>query len=294
MDRPPFELRPLETFEDMVQAEALQRKVWPGSETDIVPAHIALAISQHGGVVLGAFDGERLVGYIIGFIGTDRHSPGRVAMARLKHCSHQMGVDPEYRGQGIGLALKVAQREAVLRQGIRLITWTYDPLLSLNAHLNIRKLGAVCNTYIENAYGQMRDALNVGIPSDRFEVDWWVTSRRVEQRLEGSRAPLDLAHFLGAGAEKVNTSRLGENGLLYPGKEVDEPRGTLALVEIPPDFLAIKREVPELALTWRMHTREIFKHLFDRGYIVVDFIYLRGERYPRSYYLLAHGEGTLG
>jgi len=264
-----FELRPLDTFEDMVQAEALQRKVWPGSETDIVPAHMALAISHHGGVVIGAFDGERLIGYIIGFIGTDRHSPGRVAMARLKHCSHQMGVDPEYRGQGIGLALKVAQREAVLRQGIRLITWTYDPLLSLNAHLNIRKLGAVC-------------------------VDWWVTSRRVEQRLEGSRAPLDLAHFLGAGAEKVNPSRLGEDGLLYPGEEVDEPQGTLALVEIPPDFLAMKREAPKLALAWRMHTREIFKRLFERGYIVVDFIYLREERYPRSYYLMAHGEGTLG
>ena len=82
--------------------------------------------------------------------------------------------------------------------------------------------------------------------------------------------------------------------MLYPGEEVDEPQGTLALVEIPPDFLAMKREAPKLALAWRMHTREIFKRLFERGYIVVDFIYLREERYPRSYYLMAHGEGTLG
>lgn len=289
-----IELRPLETIEEMFQTEALQRKVWPGSETDVTPAHVALAISHHGGVVIGAFDGERLVGYVIGFIGTDRHSPGRVAMARLKHYSHQLAVDPEYHGRGIGVALKKAQREAVMRQGIRLITWTYDPLLSLNAYLNVRKLGVVCNTYIENAYGQMRDGLNVGIPSDRFEVDWWITSRRVEERLRGERAPLDLAHFLGAGAEKVNSSRLAEDGLPYPSGQVEEPAGNLVLVEIPPDFLRLKQQAPEVALSWRMHTREIFQHLFKAGYMVVDFISLREERFPRSYYLLAHGEGTLG
>ena len=86
--------------------------------------------------------------------------------------------------RGIGLQLKTAQREAVLAQGIELITWTYDPLESRNAYLNIQKLGAICKLYRRNEYGDMLDELNQGMPSDRFEVEWWINSRRVSQRVD--------------------------------------------------------------------------------------------------------------
>ena len=68
-------------------------------------------------------------------------------------------------------------------RGIDLITWTYDPLLARNVQLNIAKLGAVCNTYLANLYGEMRDGLNAGLPSDRFQLDWWIATRRVADRL---------------------------------------------------------------------------------------------------------------
>jgi predicted GNAT superfamily acetyltransferase len=287
-------IRPATTAAEMAEIEELQRIVWPGSDLDVVPAHLLLTVAQNGGVVLVAAQGERIVGFVMGFLGTDEHSPNRVAMARLKHCSHMLGVHPDYRGRGIGLALKRAQREAVVEQGIRLVTWTYDPLMSENAHLNIRRLGAVSRSYKREVYGAMRDALNQGLPSDRLQVDWWVTSNRVESRLEGARPPLDLAHYLSAGAQRLNSAGLGDDGLARPGERAEDPKQSLALLEIPPDFLDLKRADLGLAAAWRSLTREIFEKAFAAGYVATDFVYLKGEKFPRSYYVLSHGEATLG
>lgn len=289
-----LEIRPLSTPDEMRLVEDLQRAVWAGDETEIVPAHMLLAVAHAGGVVLGAFEGGRLVGMVFGFLGTDSAHPERVAMARLKHCSHMLAVDPAARNRGIGYRLKLAQRQALLKQGIRLATWTYDPLLSLNAHLNIRRLGAVCRTYVRDAYGAMRDALNVGLPSDRFEVEWWVTSHRVGERLQQRRPPLDLAHFLDAGAQKLNPTGLRSDGWPEPPASFAAAGANLLLVEIPPDFLGLKAADPALGRAWREHSRELFEDVFARGYLVTDFVYLRGEASPRAYYVLSHGESTFG
>jgi predicted GNAT superfamily acetyltransferase len=235
-----------------------------------------------------------MVGLVVGFLGTDSSTPERVAMARLKHCSHMLGVLPEYAGRGIGFQLKTAQLEAVVKQGVRLVTWTYDPLLSRNAHLNIRRLGAICRTYIKEVYGAMRDALNAGDASDRFQVDWWVTSPRVASRIKGKRAPLDLAHFLAAGAQELNPASLGSDDLPRPCASPASPENTLALVEIPSDYPELRALDAHLGRAWREQTRSIFTEAFDAGYIVTDFVHLKGGRLPRSYYVLSHGESTLG
>lgn len=287
-------IRPLETMEDMVLVEDLQLKVWPGSERDVVPGHILITLAHNGATLLGAFDGEQLAGFVLGFPGFDPQTPDRVAMARLKHCSHMLGVDPGYQGRGIGLSLKLAQRVDVEAQGIRLITWTYDPLLSKNAHLNIRRLGGLARTYMRDAYGEMRDGLNQGVASDRFLVEWWITSPRVVSRVERARAPLDLANFLAAGATKVNPAVLRHDDLLAPAESLQPMEGNLLLVEIPSDFEDIKERDPGLAAAWRSHTREVFETAFSLGLIATDFVHLSEERYPRSYYLLIQGEGTLG
>ncbi len=289
-----MEIRALTTIEEVNQAEELQRQIWPGSETDVVPGHLLITIENNGGILLGAFEGDRIVGFVLGFLGVDVGSPDRVAMARLKHCSHMLGVHPDYRGRGIGLELKLAQRRLVIGQGIRLVTWTYDPLQSRNAYLNIRRLGALCQRYKVDAYGAMRDSLNEGVASDRFEIDWWITSSRVEARIEGKRPPLDLAHFLAAGARKINPASLGKDDLPHPPSSLEEMGPNLLLVEIPPDFDRIKQVDLELARAWREHTRALFQEAFGLGYIVTDFVYLGEEQIPRSYYLLSHGEGTLG
>jgi len=182
----------LESPEEMALIESLQRAVWPGSETDVVPAHMLVTAVHNGGIVAGAFVDEQLIGFVFGFPGIESTPDG----PRPKHCSHMMGIHPDHRDSGIGFALKRAQWQMVRHQGLDHITWTYDPLLSRNAYLNIAKLGAVCNMYRRSEYGEMRDGLNAGLPSDRFQVDWWIHTRRVERRLsKRPRRPLKLDNF---------------------------------------------------------------------------------------------------
>jgi predicted GNAT superfamily acetyltransferase len=278
-------IRLLDNCEQMSAVEALQRLVWPGSETDVIPTHMLLATAHNGGLVMGAYTGDRLIGVVYGFPGIYQTPDG----PRLKHHSHILGVDPAYAGQGIGFALKRAQWQWVRKQGIDRITWTYDPLLSRNAHLNIARLGAVCNCYLRSEYGKMRDGLNQGLPSDRFQVDWWVNSDRVKHRLSRrSRPALRLDHFLSAGVPIFSAPRDGE-GFPHPQNDLIQTTGSLFLVEIPSDFLEIRRSDPALALEWRMFSRQAFEDAFSDGFWVTDFV-LHNDR---SFYVLADGSATL-
>ena len=181
-----FTIRLIETPEEMRLVEELQRVVWPDSETDVVPLHMLITAVHNGGLVLGAFVEEKMIGFVFGFPGLDTTPDG----PRPKHCSHMMGIHPDHRDGGVGFALKRAQWQMVRHQGLDHITWTYDPLLSRNAYLNIAKLGAVCVTYRRSEYGDMRDGLNAGLPSDRFQVDWWINTQRVQKQTgQTSRAP---------------------------------------------------------------------------------------------------------
>lgn len=286
---PKFDIRTLETPEEMALVEELQRQVWPGSETDVVPAHVLLTVAHNGGLVLGAFDGEKLVGNAWGFPGLYEVPDG----PRPKHCSHQLGVLPEYRDSGVGFALKRAQWQMVRQQGLDRITWTYDPLLSRNAYLNIARLGAVCNTYLREVYGEMRDGLNVGLPSDRFQVDWWIHTPRVERRLGlRPRRELTMEHYSLAEIPALYEVTVPDSGLIRPPGSVPDLAGPLALLEIPSDFLALKQADFSLAKDWRFFTRNAFEVAFTAGYLVTDFIYEKKPR-PRSLYVLADGESSL-
>ena len=240
--------------------------------------------------MLGAYDGEILVGFVFGFPGFEY----KADHIELQHCSHMAGVLPDYQDSGVGFLLKRAQWQMVRRQGIERITWTYDPLQSRNAKLNITKLGAVCNTYFPNYYGELRDEINWGIPSDRFQVDWWLNSSRVIRRLSKSpRKKLDLAHYLSANITRLNETHLNAAGLIAPRQHnLSFSSKQLLLLEIPADFPAIKAADPVLAFDWRMHTRIIFEEVFTAGYLVTDFVFLPGSQ-PRSYYVLSYGDGTL-
>lgn len=285
-----IDIRPIETHADYEAVEALQRAVWPGSETDVVPRHMLKTAAQNGGLVLGAFAGPVLAGFVFGFLGTDDADPERPALTQLKHCSHMLGVLPEYRDQDIGYRLKRAQRDFVLSQGVRLITWTYDPLESRNANLNIARLGAVCRTYKRDWYGSMADGLNAGLPSDRFQVDWWVTSARVRERLAGQRAALELDAFLSAGTEILNATQAApDDGLPRPPEHALLPEGTFALIEIPRDFQIIKSQDASLARAWRLHTRTLFEAAFEAGYLITDFFSETLEGRRRSFYALSQG-----
>jgi predicted GNAT superfamily acetyltransferase len=290
-----FSIRPMKTIDECQQAEELQRRAWRVDEVDVTPAHVLLTVAKNGGVVLGAFaplDGrEHMIGFVFGFLGTREgyYGPEAPAAVKLKHCSHQLGVLPEWQGRGVGYALKVAQREAVRGQALRLITWTYDPLESRNANLNITKLGAVCNTYLRNLYGELRDDLNRGLPTDRFQVDWWIDSRRVETRLSQRRPPLTRDLYEQAGTPILNRVTFNAAGLPVPPDEVQPLESSRGLVEFPALFQDVKRLDPGLARAWREQMRAIFEAAFAAGFTVTDMVYERGVT-PRAFYVITHTE----
>ena len=283
-------IRLLDTLEEMTAVEALQREVWPGSETDVVPAHLLITVVHNGGVVLGAFVGDQLVGFVFGFPGLEFTPDG----PRPKHCSHMAGVLPGHRDSGIGFALKRAQWQMVRHQSLDHVTWTYDPLLSRNAYLNIARLGAVCSTYRRSEYGEMRDEVNAGLPSDRFQVDWWINTKRVERRLsKHARPALKLGHLARVGVRPFYTLETGPGNLVRPPQHVPVLEAQLIAAEVPSDFLALKAADFPLARDWRFFSREFFETAFAKGYIVTDFIFDPGENTPRSFYILVDGESTL-
>lgn len=282
---PEWTIRLLEKAEEMAAIEALQRVVWQCSDTEIVPVHMLMAIAHNGGIVLGAYVEEKLVGVAFGFSGFYDTPDG----PRLKHHSHILGVHPDWREKGLGFALKRAQWQLVRHQGIDRMTWTYDPLLSRNAYLNIARLGAVCNTYLRSEYGEMHDGLNAGLPSDRFQVDWWLNTKRVERRLSRrSRPVLTLDHYQTAEVTLLG-AQSGTGPRPRPPEGVLDLTGSLLLVEIPSDFLALKEADLALGRDWRFYSRELFEKAFASGYLVTDFVHDQA----RSFYVLTHGESTL-
>lgn len=262
-------IRPPETIKDYRAIEWLQAEIW-GSIEDATPAHILLTIAKEGGVVLLAVDDDRPVGFAFGF-------PALTADGGVKLASHQAGVLPAYQNSGLGYSLKLAQRETAQAKGFELITWTFDPLQGRNARLNLRKLGAVCNTYLPNLYGDMADELNQGLPSDRFRVDWWLASGHVITRLAGAITEPDSVW-----AEPVLNPATASDDLPVPAKLITPPTTEVCLVEIPADINVLKARAPDLALEWRMQTRQIFTVAFELGYTATDLL----RREGRNYYLL--------
>ena len=254
-------------------------------DTSVVPLHLLLTAQKNGGLVLGAFDEQgTMVGFVFGFLGmTDQ--------GQVKHCSHMAGVLPEYQGQQIGYRLKLAQREHVLAQGLDLATWTYDPLEGTNASLNIGKLGVICRTYLQDIYGDTGFQLHLGLPTDRFQVEWWVRSQRVAQRLKSGGAKLTLDEVLGRGAVQANRPEFDERGFPRSVASDREPSAEMLLVEIPADIQAIKKADMGLAREWRAQTREIFENCFGAGYVTTEFISEVQGKQRRNFYLLQRDLG---
>ena len=281
-----IEIRRLLSAAEHDKAVELQKSYWGIDAGNLVPRHMLHSISHHGGHVLGAFDEDRLIGLVIGFIGTDIDvdaPDARPAMANLLIMSKRMVVLPAYRGRNIGFRLKLAQRDLAMKQAIRLVTWTVDPLLAANAHLNIRKLGGVIQRYEVNYFGlDSADSLR----SDRLVVEWWVTQRRVKERANGRGGNLSLQQYFDVNAPIVNRADVSRDWL-RPRPMTGVPSSTFALVEIPGDFRELEAADRGLADEWRNHIRAVFPRLLAAGYIVTDFVSGEFERERRSFYLLS-------
>ena len=181
-----MKIRPLTELDEFQQCIDLQREAFGWADIDVLPRRFMVVLSHIGGVVLGGYDGERLAGFLNSIPGIRRGMP-------YWH-SHMLAVAKEYWNSGVGSQLKLAQREAALARGLRLVEWTFDPLESKNAYLNIVKLGAIVRRYYPNNYGETTGALQRGIDSDRVIAEWWIDRQRFATSGETRRVaiPADL------------------------------------------------------------------------------------------------------
>ncbi|MEM7030209.1 MAG: hypothetical protein AAF629_11630, partial [Chloroflexota bacterium] len=188
-------VKPITDIPSCDYLQEVHRRIWTGDAgIEIIPTHVLITFAKNGGLVLGAYaeDGPQetggMIGFVIGWLATIPETEGQGQFPVLKHCSHIAGVLPDWQGHGVGVKLKLAQREAVLAQGVVThATWTYDPLYWVNARMNIHRLGAVCTTYKRNVYGDMDDDLNAGAPTDRCQVDWFLDSDHVKNAVSPNR-----------------------------------------------------------------------------------------------------------
>ena len=259
-----FEVRQIVTIEELQQVQQLEKAVW---NDQVIPVHQTLTAIKNGGIIIGAFQDDKLVGFSYGF-------PGFLNGQSFL-CSHMLGIAEDLRGQGIGAILKETQRMAAIEQGYSLLTWTYDPLESVNAFLNLSKLKAICSTYVEDCYGKMEDELNQGLPSDRFQVEWWIKSPYLDRHQDDDPTVIERLPY-----EKTVD---GQPQLL----EVDTAffnNHEALLVPFPKQFQHIKKDNPELALDWRIKTRQVFQALFANGFAAVSVVKMADE--PIYYYVL--------
>ena len=258
-------LRRFHSHDDYRACLELQKQTWGDSFAECVPPSLLQVSQKIGGVAAGAFDDANgtLLGFVFGLTG--------VKDGRLVHWSDMLAVRPEYRDHGIGLQLKRYQQQLVREIGVEKILWTYDPLVSRNAHLNLNRLGARVTEYVPDMYASdAPGTLNRGLSMDRFIVAWDFLQTKEEEAAQRRHA--------------ANT-RFNSAPIVNDLSEL--PLAELVRVEIPHDIQAVKEQDETRALTWRSSTRRAFMFYLEKQYRVAGFY--REEECGRSFYGLIAG-----
>jgi len=282
--KPVITIRDLTSFDDLAKVETVEKEVWQLSARDTIPLTLTVATKEAGSIWLGAFDGNQLVGFAFGFLGIED--------GRLNLHSHMLAVQEPYRNLDLGYKLKLAQRERVLAMRIgelriNVITWTFDPLQSRNAHLNFGKLGVISDSYKVDFYGKETSSVLHRNSTDRLWVKWPITSRRVQDRVQGKDNRSEMLDAL-----RTLTPLIRFNGDGRPARDdlaAALQRQRIA-IEIPCDILSVEQKTPDLARDWRLATRWAFTEALNAGFFVAEFCRtVRGQQGP-GVYLLEKGK----
>jgi predicted GNAT superfamily acetyltransferase len=277
-----LEYREMLDFSEYDILEDIQEDAWGMPARELVPKRLMYATLKSGGVVIGAYKNEEVVGYCWGWVG-HKEPDG------LFIYSHHNAVRKEYQNQGIGMQLKLVQRDWAIKNGYSLINWTFDPLQSKNCYLNLHKLGVVCNNYKRNYWGEMKDILNIGIDTDRFYSNWQINSKHVKQRIEGKID--DYPHLIQSNDCKVFETQLVKDKLVVEKTNLNLDLECI-LVEIPPNFNELIKSDKEILIHWRKETRIVFENYFYKGYKAIDFIVKKEAEQIKCFHVLKKNDNV--
>jgi len=266
----PIQIRKLTTLPDFHRCIELQRLIWGESDLETTPYTIFVVAHQTGGQVIGAFDGDLLIGFTMAVVGLHGLTP-------YLH-SHMTAVLESHRNRKVGRLLKLFQREEALARGIRLVEWTFDPLEVRNAHFNLNRLGAIVRTYIPNFYGITTSPLHNNLPTDRLLAEWQLDSRRTIAAIENIPAaqpePVATIHVPAAQPEPVPTVHTtGEASSETVGAALRRPLSSAANT-------LVSKSDPAQTDAAQSRIRAEFQQWFSKGYAATSIrLTPEGARY---------------
>jgi predicted GNAT superfamily acetyltransferase len=247
------DVRELGDVQALSDTDELFRTIWGPTDRNLVGVAILRALAHSGNYVVGAYDGSRLVGALVGFMG--RHD------GDLQLHSHILGVHPDLRDRSVGFALKEHQRAWSLARGITTVAWTFDPLVRRNAYFNLTKLGAGITRYYTNFYGDLNDDINGHEESDRVLIEWQLDSEPAIAASTLALAAPDIESLTGDGA--VEALAVTDDGVPV----INDASSDTLLVGIPQDVVALRRSDAELATRWRHAVRDVLGDALEDGYV---------------------------
>lgn len=269
-----IKIRRLTLEGDLLACVDLQRQVWLFETQDLVTPAMLRTCTKAGGIVLGAFQEGCLIGFAFSF-------PAVLAGEPIQH-SHMLAVSETQRNRGIGRLLKEAQFREATKVGCTRVTWTFEPLESRNAFLNLQKLGATARRYYIDLYGESTSSiLHAGLGTDRLLVEKDLTSECVPP---GGRVPLREALQL---AQAIRVEKNPE-GWIVPAEVQTELAVRTLAAEIPSDIQLLKQSSPAAARAWREAMRKVMCSYLQRGYQVSGVLLaeVRDEPLRRCFYIL--------
>jgi len=282
-----IEIRQLFQLPEFEEVLRLQQAIWGYPDIELLPLRFLVVVSNVGGHVFGAYDGDMMVGFCFAI-------PGIKPDGHAYLHSHMLGVLPAYRDAGIGRGLKLKQREEAMARGIDLIEWTFDPLELKNAFFNIERLGAIVRRYHENQYGITFSPLHGGLPTDRCYAEWWIASPRVAQLV--GRTPWSAPDPLVRPAQSLTVSqptveiesdRAPAEPLVRPYETASHPTvenesnraqaefRPYETISYPAGIARLRAEDPRRARQIQKENGAKFHRAFEQGLAVTRF--LRGE-----------------
>lgn len=267
----------------------LQKEVWGVSDDFLYPADIHTSEFSLPTSLIAYVDGKA-VGFLFGF---DKFCfnelpeglSGCIANPTLREESQLMGVLPDQRSRGIASTLKIKQAEKAIQNGTEIINWTFDPLLSQNAVLNLKKLRVVIWEHNLNYYNYAFSGANrlSQIPASRVSVSWLISSPRVREEIaEAGRSDSLKNAFLQGDIPVVNSTH-GYNSVDGEEMRAIDDTYTHSLdvpqiaIEIPVNWVDIQEKDIPLAQQWRSITDAIFQEYIGRlrgQYAITDIVTL--------------------
>lgn len=280
-------VKEIDNKEDFKECEKIQKELPQLGEVGVVPSYLLELTTAHGGLTLGLYVNERIVGFSFSLAAYSKERGYYLF-------SDSMGFYKNFQRKSLGFLLKQVQYQIALEKGVKRIFWTFDPLLGPNGNINVRKIGGIVNHYELDRYSLVNTSSGICIPADRFLLDWSIKTKRVAKRMVQHQLPnkfIDIK-LLPHCVNRTIPVLIHNSSKTFLFREIAETILNCGIqkiaIEIPIEFFEMREMMPELAQDWRIKTRELFHEYINRShYTVNQFVQVYEKSEIRNFYLLS-------